>query len=91
MAGMSCLSFAATALLSRIRHQTSPSIGPGLMLFSKAVGTRLAILLRRAVDSALSAVKWASVGDSFAACRAVIDRWFLDMTANSNRGSVRCR
>lgn len=63
-AGSSCRIFAAIELLSRIRHQTEPSIGPGRTAGLKFTGMSFSIAASRFDDSADSAVKCARAGES---------------------------
>jgi len=61
------------------------------MLLSNAGGSSLSKLLSRARDSSASCVRCASVGDSWAACKALKERWFLIILRMEFEGLSGCR
>jgi len=68
MAGSICRSLAAAALLLIKIHQSDPSMGPARRAVRKLGGIKESSARNRRVDSCISEVNCASVGESCAAC-----------------------
>lgn len=67
-AGSNCRSLAAAALPFTSRHQLLPSMGPACTAGRSMGGIKPSMALSRALESRVSAVSRARVGDSWLAC-----------------------